>query len=184
LDRRPLRHSTLAADVQIIKDNRADRPLSLRHPDGCGVGLLRVHAGHMESGPAGTSGGHSAGDESRAGVRSSAVSWPRASTIAMARMAAPASTSSPSVKLPVESLIRPITDGPTKPARFPIELMMAMPPAAAAPDRKAVGSVQNTGRAPKMPNPATLNANIFALGSSRKAATIRLAAATKIAKAV
>ena len=52
-------------------------------------------------------------------------------------MAAPASTSSPSVKLPVESLIRPITDGPAKPARLPIELMMAMPPAAAAPDSAA-----------------------------------------------
>ena len=128
--------------------------------------------------------GHSAGDGLRAGVRSSAVSWPSASTITIATMAVPASTSSPSVKLPVESLIRPITDGPAKPARLPIELMMAMPPAAAAPDRKAVGSVQNTGRTPKMPNPATLNATIFAVGSFRKAATVRPAAATKIGKAV
>ncbi len=81
-------------------------------------------------------------------------------------------------------MIIPITDGPTKPARLPIELMMAIPPAAAAPDRKAVGNVQNTGREPKMPNPATLNATIFAVGSLRKAATVSPAAAMKIAKPV
>jgi hypothetical protein len=60
-----------------------------------------------------------------------------------ATTATPTSTSRPLVKLPVASLIMPITDGPTKPARLPIELMMAIPPAAAAPDRKAVGKVQN-----------------------------------------
>ena len=43
--------------------------------------------------------------------------------------------SSPPVKLPVASLIQPIAYGPTKPARLPIELMMAMPAAAAAPER-------------------------------------------------
>ena len=56
--------------------------------------------------------------------------------------------------------------GPAKPARLPIELIRAMPPAAAAPERKAAGNVQNTGRQPKMPKPATDSAAIFIVGSS------------------
>ena len=40
-----------------------------------------------------------------------------------------------------------------------MELIIAMPPAAAVPDRKAVGSVQKTGMLPKMPKPATQNAS-------------------------
>src|SRR5262245_63926942 len=62
--------------------------------------------------------------------------------------------------------MRPIAYGPAKPARLPIELISAMPPAAAAPERKAAGNVQNTGRQPKIPKPATDNAAIFIVGSS------------------
>src|SRR6266436_6040601 len=47
--------------------------------------------------------------------------------------------SRPPAKLCVTSLIRPTIEGPTKPARLPVELIKAMPPAAAAPSRKAGG---------------------------------------------
>src|SRR5437762_12786813 len=62
--------------------------------------------------------------------------------------------------------MRPITYGPANPARLPIELISAIPPAAAAPDRNAAGNVQKTGRQPKIPKPATDNAAIFIVGSS------------------
>src|SRR6186713_2776816 len=48
---------------------------------------------------------------------------------------------------PVASLIHPTRNGMPKPARFPIELMIAMPAAAAAPFRNAVGKFQNNGDA-------------------------------------
>ena len=70
-------------------------------------------------------------------------------------------------ELPVESLIQPMAYGPAKPARLPIELISAIPPAADVPDRNAVGSVQKTGMLPKMPKPATEKAIIFMTGSSR-----------------
>src|SRR5438093_7053520 len=60
----------------------------------------------------------------------------------------------------------PMAYGPAKPARLPIELISAIPPAAAAPDRNAAGNVQKTGRQPKIPKPATDNAAIFIVGSS------------------
>ena len=41
-------------------------------------------------------------------------------------------------------------------------LAAPLPPAAAAPDRKAVGSVQITGRPPKTPKAETLNRAILA----------------------
>src|ERR1700744_5988652 len=59
-----------------------------------------------------------------------------------------------------------MANGPANPSRLPIELTTAMPAAAAAPDRKAVGRVQNTGRQEKMPNPATQKGIIFSVGSS------------------
>src|SRR3954466_15234914 len=64
----------------------------------------------------------------------------------------------------------PIAYGPAKPDRLPIELMIAIPPAAPAPDRNAVGSVQNPGRHPNTPNAATEKAIILAVGSARKEA--------------
>ena len=45
-----------------------------------------------------------------------------------------------------------MANGPKKPARLPTELITAMPAAAAAPDRNAVGSVQNTGSTANTPN--------------------------------
>ena len=46
-----------------------------------------------------------------------------------------------------------MTNGPAKPARLPMELTSAMPPAAAAPEKKAVGSVQKTGKQANTPKP-------------------------------
>ena len=66
------------------------------------------------------------------------------STAATARLAA--ITSNPAVYPCVKSLSAPITEGATYPLRFPIELINAMPPAAAAPPSIAVGIVQNSGK--------------------------------------
>ena len=55
------------------------------------------------------------------------------------------------MKLPVKSLIQPIMNGPTKPPRLPIELIVAIPAAAAEPDRNMVGMVQSGGFADEMP---------------------------------
>ena len=60
---------------------------------------------------------------------------------------------------------------------------MAMPPAAAAPDRNEVGSVQNTGNAPNTPNAATDSATIFIVGSDRKVLAVIPNAATSKANA-
>src|SRR4029077_5647262 len=57
----------------------------------------------------------------------------------------------PPWKLPVRSLIQPIIAGPTKPPRFPIELMVAIPAAAAEPDRNRVGMLHSGGFDELMP---------------------------------
>src|SRR6516165_12668626 len=62
-----------------------------------------------------------------------------------------ASSTRPSVVSPVASLIQPMAYGPTKPPRLPIELINAMPPAAAEPVRKPVGRVQNVALAAYTP---------------------------------
>src|SRR5262249_9545621 len=49
------------------------------------------------------------------------------------------------------SLMAPIANGIRKPARLPIELIIAMPAAAAAPPRMEVGVLHDTGRADMMP---------------------------------
>src|SRR5262245_40492766 len=82
----------------------------------------------------------------------------------MAMMARPAIRSRPAVKLPVASFIQPIAYGPAKPARLPIELITAMPAAAALPDKTAVGSVQNTGSVPNTPQAPMVNATIVKVG--------------------
>src|SRR5260221_6772925 len=51
----------------------------------------------------------------------------------------------PPRNLPVRSLIQPIIAGPTKPPRLPMALMVAMPAAAAEPDRNMVGMLQSGG---------------------------------------
>ena len=56
--------------------------------------------------------------------------------------------------------------GPPNPARLPMELIIAIPPAAAGPDRNAVGNVQKTGRFAKIPKPAMESEIIFSVGSS------------------
>jgi arabinofuranosyltransferase len=82
------------------------------------------------------------------GIRS--ASSPPAATISDNAMRPPR-------KLSVAVFTRPTSDGPTKPPRFPIELISAMPPAAADPVRNAVGSVQNGPSAPQMPAAAMQN---------------------------
>src|SRR3954452_4197097 len=74
--------------------------------------------------------------------------------------------------------------GPANPARLPIELITAIPAAAAAPERNAVGSVQNTGKQAKMPKPARQSDIIFNVGSSRAVDTAMPAAAKNGGKAV
>src|SRR6202022_1663999 len=63
----------------------------------------------------------------------------------------PATKYNPPWKLPVRSLIQPIIAGPAKPPRLPIELMVAIPAAAADPDRNIVGMLHSGGFAELMP---------------------------------
>src|SRR5450830_283896 len=60
---------------------------------------------------------------------------------------------------PVLVLSAPIMYGATKPARLTIELISAMPPAAAVLARKAAGIDQNTGKAARMPIAASVSAH-------------------------
>lgn len=53
--------------------------------------------------------------------------------------------------LPVLSLIEPMMIGARKPPKFPIELIRAIPPAAARPDSTAEGIVQNSPSTVKIP---------------------------------
>ena len=76
---------------------------------------------------------------------------------------------SPKAKPPVASLIQPMTKGPKKPARLPIELIAAMPGAAAAPARNAVGRAQKIDYEAKRPKAPMVSAIIFIAGSARKA---------------
>ena len=74
------------------------------------------------------------------------------------RTSRPATKYSPPVKLPVWSLIQPISPGPTKPPRLPIELIVAMPAAAAEPDRNIVGMAHSGGLAALMPTLTSVSA--------------------------
>ena len=60
-------------------------------------------------------------------------------------------THSPSRLLPVASERTPVTYGATNPERLPSELISAIPAAAAAPVRYAVGSAQKDGNAASTP---------------------------------
>ena len=53
----------------------------------------------------------------------------------------------PARSLPVRSCSAPVAYGAANPPRLPSELIRPIPPAAAAPVRKRVGSAQNTGSA-------------------------------------
>src|ERR1700733_13963287 len=75
----------------------------------------------------------------------------RARTSTADRISNPATKNRPPWKLPVRSLIQPIIAGPTKPPRLPIALIVAIPAAAADPDRKRVGMLQSGGLAELMP---------------------------------
>src|SRR4051794_32344532 len=68
-----------------------------------------------------------------------------------------ATTSIPAATEPVDFTALPMTDEETKPARLPMELTMAIPPAAAVPRRNLVDSAQNGPRHPQMPIPARHN---------------------------
>src|ERR1039457_630515 len=71
---------------------------------------------------------------------------------------APDSTSSAIVMLCVASRMNPTTAGPTKPARFPTELIQAIPAAAATPERSEVGSDQNSDIVHMIPMVANVSA--------------------------
>src|SRR5574338_143029 len=64
------------------------------------------------------------------------------------------------MKLPGWSLTQPIIAGPAKPPRLPIELMVAMPVAAAAPDRNRVGMLHSGGLAQLIPTLTSVRAAI------------------------
>src|ERR1700694_5535341 len=70
----------------------------------------------------------------------------------------------PVKSVPVQSRNCPKIFGPKYPPRLPMELMAAMPAAAPAPLRNAVGSVQNTGRTEKKPQLAIQTATILIIG--------------------
>src|SRR3954449_3214145 len=93
------------------------------------------------------------------------VSWPPRKTSNPAASGDSDSTRKPVDVLPVASFTQPIKYGPPKPARLPIELISAMPPAAAVPDSHAVGSVQNTAKVQKMPMAATVSTTMVKEGS-------------------
>src|ERR1700722_11379789 len=71
----------------------------------------------------------------------------------------PANATRPQVKLPVDVLIQPIMNGPTKPPRLPRALMSAMAPAPAAPCRCLVGRVQKMGKTARGPAAPSVIAN-------------------------
>jgi hypothetical protein len=62
---------------------------------------------------------------------------------------------SPVLKLPVLSPIAPIAQGPTKPPRFPKQLIKAIPAAAEYPVKNSLGSAQNGPQKQKMPEATT-----------------------------
>jgi hypothetical protein len=53
-----------------------------------------------------------------------------------------AARAKPAESVPDRSATKPTVKGPTKPAKFPTELMSAMPPAAEYPVRNSLGSAQ------------------------------------------
>jgi len=65
---------------------------------------------------------------------------------------------------PVASLIDPTRNGMTNPPRFAMELMIAIPAAAAALFRNAVGKLQNSGDADMTPTVASVRAASAATG--------------------
>src|SRR5450756_2051462 len=65
----------------------------------------------------------------------------------------------PADSVPVDVFNAPIMKGAAKPARLPIELISAIPPAAAVPVRKTEDSDQKTGKAARMPVAPRLRAN-------------------------
>ena len=90
---------------------------------------------------------------------------PRIRPAPMNRLAAMAYN--PKVGLPVASWMVPTRNGLTKPAKLPRELMMAIPAAAAAPPRNAVGRGQNSGSELRMPAVARVSAAMPMTGRVR-----------------
>ena len=80
----------------------------------------------------------------------------KANTSIAAKVMVPATKNSPEVREPVWVFSQPIRVGLTKPARFPVELINAIPAAAAVPPRKEVGSAQNIGKAEITPAVASV----------------------------
>src|SRR5262245_17702778 len=74
----------------------------------------------------------------------------------------PATTYKPDEVVPVRSLSQPTRNGASQPERLPIELMSAIPPAAAVPDNSIAGICQNGEKAlstPVTPRMSAANAN-------------------------
>lgn len=79
--------------------------------------------------------------------------------ISNAPNASTAATPSKPAEIPApESLSTPIAYGAPKPARLAMELIIATPPAAAAPETYMLGNCQNTGIALMVPNTASVSA--------------------------
>src|ERR1700730_4539472 len=70
----------------------------------------------------------------------------------------------PAKSVPVQSRNCPKMLGPKYPPRVPMELIAAIPAAAPAPLRKAVGNVQKTGAKDQNPQPAMQRTAILIIG--------------------
>src|ERR1019366_7642484 len=75
----------------------------------------------------------------RGGMRSSRRSWPTLTMTMAVMIGANARQNNAILLLPVASFTSPYIHGPSHPPRLPSELIMAMPPAAAVPVRRALG---------------------------------------------
>ena len=98
---------------------------------------------------------------------SSVVLCPSISTRIAERNGKNATANNPAVNPPVTSFSYPITYGATKPARLPIELISAIPPAAAVPLGNAAGNVQNNGAIANRPIAQTESEAILCTGSGK-----------------
>src|SRR5262249_12762101 len=87
-----------------------------------------------------------------------------------------ANTTSPHVKLFVRVRTQPIRLGPTKPPRFPTELMSAIPAAAPVPANDSEDIAQNGPRVPHMPAAARESAASSSTGLVVRPAPINPAA--------
>src|SRR5512143_5600 len=107
---------------------------------------------------------------------------PTVTTRTAAIVSAKARTPRPAEYPPVWLLSQPMMEGPKNPPVLLIELMSAMPPAAAVPPRYAVGKVQNTDSAAWIPAAATVSAISTPSVECNKAAAVKPSAPSSAAE--